>query len=209
MNLPVKFKILAVTAVAVSAFVLGAFALEKLQARGVDRTAEVVILNRVRDLGELHTVAYTYQITTRPTSSAEVRDGLSVVPGVASLVAAATHNEAVVTHVVTVEAGLDLSHAIIATGKDGVVVTLPEPKLYPARISSHVETQKRGLFWTDANLVTRDQRDVSNQSLTWAQRQDITKRAKANAVSKLIQLLDHLVSAKISIQFRQGPIENS
>ena len=117
------------------------------------------VLEKVQALGDLHTIRHRYTNTFEAVSACEPSGAVGHLPGVADLVTASTTNRAVVSASGAVEAGVDLRGTRVENG--GLLI--PRAKIYPIRVEIAVHDASRGVFWRDASLPIRAERQAETR----------------------------------------------
>jgi hypothetical protein len=159
------------------------------------------LLDKVQALGELHSVKYTYRDVHEFQTSEKPNDLLAVIPGATDVVRAATQNTALLSYTGTVEAGVDLSKAKIGSSPQGIQITLPEPKIYPANVVAKVEDMHRGWVWRDISIATDAIADAKVRFTDTSIRQGILSEAKRNARTRVLELSRSLVQVPVTVEF--------
>ncbi|RYG49212.1 DUF4230 domain-containing protein [bacterium] len=136
-----------------------------------------LMLERVKSLGDLHTVAHSYQRVFEFETSQDAEGMWSAVPAASEIVQAATRNRALVSANGSVEAGVDLTQA----RWEGKTLVMPAPKVYDANVRLRVHSQRTGMFWRDQNLAPKATESARTEFRTAAVRGGILKTAKENA----------------------------
>ncbi|RYG36518.1 DUF4230 domain-containing protein [bacterium] len=136
-----------------------------------------LVLEKVKALGDLHTVSHTYQRVFEFETSQDVEGAWSAVPAASNIVQAATRNHALVSANGSVEAGVDLTQARY----EGTTLVMPAPKVYEPNVKLRVHDQKTGLFWRDQNLAPKATESARAEFRVAAMRSGILKTAKENA----------------------------
>ncbi|CAN5560644.1 hypothetical protein BH11ARM2_BH11ARM2_25000 [soil metagenome] len=152
-----------------------------------------LVLERVKALGDLHTVNHTYQRVFEY-ETAQDADGMwSAIPAASEIVHAATRNTALVSATGSVEAGVDLTKA----HWEGQTLVLPTPKMYEPNVQLHVHDEKTGLFWRDVNLAPKATESARVEFRSAAIRSGILKTAQENAEKQVRAL----VGAQTTLRF--------
>ncbi|MCW5939595.1 MAG: DUF4230 domain-containing protein [Fimbriimonadaceae bacterium] len=169
--------------VAVLAAVVGSW-----MARHQPERRELVILKEVQTLGELRTVRHTYRDVLRCATSREPADWAAPIPGAAGVVRTLTKNDAIVTYLAEVDAGVDLTRAKLVEEASGPVIVLPRAQIYPPRVKVRIEWRNTGLFWRDENLAAAAQREAEAKVTNAAEGSRIIERAESEVRDRLSQL---------------------
>lgn len=163
-----------------------------------------VILQNIQSLGELHTTRYTYNNVFEYQSSKKPAEWAERI-GMGSVVRSATRNRALVSATGTVEAGVDLAQADAryegVPGKQTLVVTLPQPTIYPPQVDAKVHDTKKGMFWRDENLGLKAQKDASRRFTLASREQGILKSARTSAEARIKALLSGVTEGSVRVQF--------
>lgn len=174
---------------------------------GEEKTAEPIttILARIQALGELRTVRFTYDNVSPIATSREVADWAAPIPGAASVVENLTRNEGVVGVTGTIDAGVQLQQASARYEGQGerrrLVVEVPAPTVFPARVEARVHHAKRGWLWMDANLGLKAERQAAESFRTASLQQGILDQARTETRSRLTELLSPISEVPIDIRF--------
>ncbi|MBX3115067.1 MAG: DUF4230 domain-containing protein [Fimbriimonadaceae bacterium] len=168
-------------------------------------TPAPVVLQQVRSLGELHLVEHKYQTVMTMESHRDAAEWTQGVPMLSNFVSgaveAATKNEALVTVTGSVEAGIDMSQASIIQSADKVVVTLPQPKIYPANVDAQLHSQKRAIGWDDRNLGLKARREGANRFEAASLKAGILSQAKSEAKDQVVDLFKSAGVNSVEIRF--------
>jgi len=151
------------------------------------------VLIAMQQIGQLHTVTYSMKDVLHQESQHDPEGWVSSVPGAASVVHWATHNEALLMVEGSVDAGVDLSHlsakdVMVIRRSDGTAlrrVHLPPVTLYPPTVHVRVVHSEQGPFWRDENIVPKAQERAAHLFLEAAERSGIRAKAQANAIQQL------------------------
>lgn len=165
---------------------------------------DTLILQQAQSLGELHTARFSYQNVFEYETSVEPARWVSYVPGGASLVESATRNDALVSAVGSVEAGVDLRSASVAHRGTSVVLTLPAPKLYEPTVRTWIRDVKGGLFWKDENLSSKASEAAKQRFREAAVRQGIYRKAFEEARNRVVELCRSMSGDKTDIIVEQS-----
>jgi hypothetical protein len=159
------------------------------------------VLERVQALGDLHTARFTYENVFEHATEREAQDWTGSIPGVASLVSAATRNTALVGVNVEVEAGVDLSKAKLTRTALGGTLRLPLPTVYKPQVDAHVYETRRGILWRDDNIAIDAITDAKVRMTRQARHDGIVREAEKNAISTLSGLFPDIAGHRISVVF--------
>jgi hypothetical protein len=99
-----------------------------------------------------------------------------------------TKNDAAVTYLAEVDAGVDLTRAKLVQEAAGPVIVLPRAQIYPPRVKVRVEWRNAGLLWRDENLAAAAQRQAEEKVTRAAEGSGIVERAESEARVRLRQL---------------------
>jgi hypothetical protein len=147
-----------------------------------------VVASRIQAIGELRTARSHSVHLERVESTWEAPAGLQALPGASAVVAALTKNEALVSVVGQVDAGIDLRRARVEREGKEYVVVLPKAQVFRPSASGRLEHHKAGLFWRDEHLSLRGLDEGSARLAQSARESGLTARAEKEAES-LIQSL--------------------
>ena len=172
-------------------------------ARDKDATPQVApILEKIQQLGQLHTVRYNLHDIYRHERAVEPQGFWADIPGVKSLYRATTKNKVLVVGEGGVEAGVDLSKvsaadvAHVAT-PEGIKlrVKLPRAMIYAPDVKLRVVDRESGIFWRDENIVPEATEALKQRFVEAAHGRRILAEAEANAV-KLLAGMQNLTGNK-------------
>lgn len=163
----------------------------------------------LQQLHDLHTARVNLRDVLKQESDQTAAPLFRQVPGADEVTKWATRNEAIVVADGSVEAGIDLSRItdrdVTQVRKpDGtrvVRVRLPEPTIYPPQISIRVVQSRSGLLWKDENLVPRAQEQASRLFIEAAEKGEIRRHARENAVQTLQRMESALGGHKVEFTF--------
>ncbi|MBA4292660.1 hypothetical protein C0431_06775 [bacterium] len=169
-------------------------------------TPTPVVLQQVRDLGELHLVQHQYQTVFEMESHKDAPDWTQEVPVLnrlaSSIAEGATKNVALVTVTGTVEAGIDLSQAEISQRGNSITVVIPAAKIYPANVDAVLHSQKRGVTWDDRNLALKARREGANRFEKSSREAGILEDARKRAVDQVTRLFDAAGVDSVNVEFK-------
>jgi hypothetical protein len=165
----------------------------------------VVVLEKIRNMGELHVVSHRYSSVFEFESHrepAEWTQGIPVMAQIADgLVESATRNRALVSVSGTVEAGINLEKASMRTSGDDVTVVLPRPTIYEPVVDATLHRQRSGLTWDDRNLGLKARREGSDRFLAASRKAGILDQAEQEAAVKVTRLLQASGLKSVRIEF--------
>ena len=167
------------------------------------------MLLAIRQIGQLHSVSYQMKDVLHQESQTDPEGWVSAIPGAASAVHWATHNEALVIAEGSVEAGIDLSHLSERDvtrekrpdGSVRLLVHLPPVTIYPPNVHVRVVSDRPGLFWRDQNIVPKAQFRAGRMFLQSAEQGGIRQAAQTNAIQTLQALEKALGRRNIDFRF--------
>jgi hypothetical protein len=163
-----------------------------------------LLLTMVQGMGELHSARYTYENVFEYETFRQPAKWVSYVPGGESLVQSTTRNSALVSVNGTVEAGVDLRRATMEKRPDGTItVTLPQPKVYPARVETRLHKHRVGAFWGDPNIALKAERTAAARFTGAAVEQGILEKAKTETEETVVRLLANAGVKGASVVFRE------
>ena len=171
------------------------------QIRDEDKVVALpIILKQVQGLGELHTSRYEYQNVLEYSTHREPTDWAKHVPILADAVRSSTGNRALVSVHGEVQAGFNLDKASVSREQGKIVVTLPSPQVYPARVEAKVHNTRRGVFWRDDNIGLKAERDAAVRFRNASIEQGIEKHAKQEVTKRVVSLLGSTTDEQIEVR---------
>lgn len=181
------------------------FSLGRIGQSNKQITPAPVVLQQVRSLGELHLVEHQYQTVMTMESHKDAAEWTQGVPMLSNFVSgaveAATRNEALVTVSGSVEAGIDMSKASVIQSANKVVVTLPNPQLYPANVDAQLHSQKRSIGWDDRNLGLKARREGAKRFESASLKAGILETARSEAKDQVVDLFKSAGVNSVEIRF--------
>jgi hypothetical protein len=153
--------------------------------RGDPERQATVVLQEIRELGELRTVRHTYRDVVRLDTSRRPADWAEPIPGATATVRLLTRNSAVVTWQAEIDAGVDLAKARVVQEANGPVIVLPRAQVYAPRIHTWVEWGRPGLFWRDENVAAAAQRKAAERAIRAALEAGILEGAERGALERV------------------------
>jgi len=177
------------------------------RSRPTERPTEPIttVLARIQALGELRTVRYTYDNVSDISTTREVADWAAPIPGAASMVESLTRNQGVVGVKGTVDAGVQLRQASARYEGEGesrrLVVEVPAPQVFPARVEARVHQARRGWLWTDANLGLKAEHQAEASFREASLQQGILAKARTETRARLTALLAPVSDVPVDVRF--------
>lgn len=159
-----------------------------------------LILKQVQGMGELHTSRYQYQNVLEYSTHREPTEWAKNVPILADAVRSTTGNSALVSVHGEVQAGFDLDKATVSREEGKLVVTLPSPEVYPARVEAQVHNTRRGVFWRDDNIGLKAERDAAVRFRNASIKQGIESHAKQEVTKRVVSLLGSTTKEPIEVR---------
>jgi hypothetical protein len=166
------------------------------------------LLEKIQQLGQLHTVRYNLHDIYRHERAIEPEGFWREIPGVRSLYRATTKNTVMVVAEGGVEAGIDLSKVSAddvshAAAPDGVKlrVRLPRATLFPPDVKVRVVNRESGIFWRDENIVPEATEAIKSRFIEAAQSRRILAEAETNAIKLLTQMHDLTGNNRVEFTF--------
>lgn len=159
-----------------------------------------ILLRQVQGMGELHTSKFHYENVLEYATHREPTEWAKHVPIVADAVRTTTRNQALVSVTGEVSAGFDLSQAKITREAGRILVTVPAPQVYPARVQAKVHDASRGLFWRDHNIGLKAERDAEVRFRNASIAQGIEDHARAEVEKRLKSLLEPAVTEPVEVR---------
>ncbi len=184
---------------------LGALYLVTLPFRSVgdDRDSVValpILLKQVQGLGELHTSKYHYENVLEYSTHRQPAEWAKHIPIVADAVRSTTNNNALVSVNGEVQAGFNLDEATVTRENGRIIVTLPKPVVYPARVEAKVHKYARGLLWRDMNIGLKAERDAAVRFRNASIEQGIEEHATTEVKKRVIALLQPATDESIEVR---------
>ena len=161
-----------------------------------------LIVERVQGMGELHTVSHSYQNVMDYSTAREPSDLARMLPGGSQVVSNLTRNEGMLAVHGKVEAGVDLRQATARTEGKTLVLSLPEPTVYPAQVKVFVHDHKGGLMWRDHNFALKAQQSAGERFEQASRAKGILDQAKSEATKTLKSLLQSSWDGDIRVEFQ-------
>ena len=162
------------------------------------------VLQRLRNLGELHTARFEFADVVDHRSFQEPQGILASFPGATSIARATTENKALINVRGSVEAGVDLGHLQAENTPQGLRITLPAPHVYRPQVDAKLFSVKSGLLWRDEGVTLNAVEEAKSRLASAARRQGLLKNAQEQAEVRIRSLAESF-GAKISeIRFDQG-----
>ena len=163
----------------------------------------------IQEMGQLHTASFTMKDAIRQETEQEPQGWMQALPGATAVAHWATHNQAVVVAVGSVEAGVDLRQLSAkdverirqADGTQRLRVHLPPIVIYPPNVDVQVESHRAGLFWRDENIVPKAQREAGRRFTEAAEKQHLREKAQSAAITTLQTTLTALGQKDIDFTF--------
>jgi hypothetical protein len=190
---------------AVAAILMLGFGLGRMGNGDRSVTPAPVVLQQVRMLGDLHLVEHQYQTVMTMEShkdAAEWTQSVPVLNRLAShIVEKSTRNSALVTVQGSVEAGVDLSKAVIRNDGTSLVVELPKARIYPANVSAELHSQKHALAWDDRNLGLKAEREGARRFERSSLDGGILETAEKRARTQVVDLFESAGVESVKVQF--------
>jgi hypothetical protein len=170
--------------------------------RPADPDPSPLILQAVREMGELRSASRTYSsvdaIRTQQAPAAWIRWA----PGAAEAASLLTKNEAFLSWTATVEAGVDLKKARVIRRGGAFVVMLPEPKIAEAQVRhADLAGHRRALLWRDEDIALTGLAQARRSAERAAARQGLGQEAAASARRTVTSLLRPLTNQPILVEF--------
>lgn len=176
---------------------------------GAKRSAEIgPVVLAIQQMGELHTVSLGMKDVVRQESQVDPKEGVWSLPLLKEVAQTATRNQVLVTATGKVEAGIDLTRLSAKDitslrrpdGSTLLRVHLPPITIYPPNVQVRVEDIRKGLVWTDNNIVPKAQEMASQQFLAAAKQSGIRQQAEQSAIQHL-KAMEHLLGQEIEPYF--------
>lgn len=161
-----------------------------------------LIVERVQGMGELHTVSHSYQNVMDYSTAREPSDLARMLPGGSQVVSNLTRNEGMLAVHGKVEAGVDLRQATARMEGKTLVLSLPEPTVYPAQVKVFVHDHKGGLMWRDHNFALKAQQSAGERFEQASRAKGILDQAKSEATKTLKSLLQSSWDGDIRVEFQ-------
>ncbi|MBV6458481.1 MAG: hypothetical protein HONBIEJF_01609 [Fimbriimonadaceae bacterium] len=163
-------------------------------------TALPLVLERVRAIGDLHTVQHAYSQVFEFETARRPTDWAAKIPGVEGVVLAATRNRGLVSVAGTVEAGVDFTKARYERLGNRVDLVLPKPKIYPAYVEAKVNHQADGWFWRDQNFGLKALDSARARFQQNSRERGILTEAEAEARTRVLAML-RPVASNVAVRF--------
>lgn len=158
------------------------------------------ILESVRELGFLQTAEMNLSDAFQFATNKSAEGPVASVPGMDTLVQAATHNSVWVQANGKVTAGVDLTKATVRIEADSVHVHLPRFTVQSAQVDLKLLNDKKGLFWKDDEILLKAIREARSRFNTTADELNIRKTAVAGAEASIRRLLRDVTSKQLIIE---------
>ena len=149
-----------------------------------------VVLQRVKDLGELRLARHEYSQAATWDSACKAPDWAGAIPGANEVAAVLTRNRAVGEVTGHVDAGIDFSKAKIEISGSRVRVSLPSPRVLETVVDANPVHHQAGLFWRNNDMASVAEGEYVPVLRSAAVREGILERAKANAEATVKGLFD-------------------
>ncbi len=162
-----------------------------------------ILLQEVRDLGELRAVSHHVSRVFEHETHREPEGWAMNVPLARQVVAATTRNKVLVSAEGDVQAGVDLSQAELTEGPNEWTVRVPAVTVFEPVVKVFVHGQRDGLFWRDLNIVGKAEEDVSNDMVEASLQAGIRERAEKNISAQLKGLFAPMTEKPVRVVF--GP----
>ena len=162
------------------------------------------VLQRLRNLGELHTARFEYADVVDHRSYQEPQGVLAVFPGADSIARATTENKALINVRGSVEAGVDLGHLQAENTPQGLRITLPAPHVYRPQVDAKLFSVKSGLFWRDDSVTLNAVEEAKSRLATAARRQGLLKNAQEQAEVRVRSLAESFGANVAEVRFGRG-----
>jgi len=167
------------------------------------------VITSLQQIGELHTVKMNMKDVLHVATDRPAEGWLREIPGSDTVSKWATHNDALVVAVGSVDAGIDLkrisandvSPVRLPDGTQGLRVRLPQPTVYTPNITVTVEKSDSGLLWKDENLIPKAEAEASRRFLDAADKDGIRQHAEENALDQLHKMHSLLGQKNIDFYF--------
>ena len=172
--------------------------------RNVPDATSAPVLQRLRNLGELHTARFEYADVVDHRSYQEPQGILASFPGANSIARAATENKALINIRGSVEAGVDLGHLQAESTPKGLRIVLPAPHTYRPEVDAKLFSVNSGLFWRDDNVTLSGVEEAKGRLATAARRQGLLKSAQEQAEIRVRSLAESFGAKIAEVRFEQG-----
>lgn len=163
-------------------------------------TALPLVLERVKAIGELHTVQHAYSQVFEFETARQPSEWASHIPGVESVVLAATRNKGLVSVAGTVEAGVDFAKARYERTGPHLALVLPRSTVYPPYVEANVHRQADGWFWRDQNFGLKALDSAKSRFREASIERGILAEAEKEARTRVKAMLDP-IATDITVRF--------
>ena len=161
------------------------------------------VLQRLRNLGDLHTARFEYADVVDHGSYQAPEGMLAALPGADALARATTGNKALVDVRGSVEAGVDLRRLQAISTPAGLQITLPLPQMYAPEVDAHLFSVRHGLLWNDDEIALGAVAEAKGRLAQAARRQGLLDNARQQAQVR-VRALAETFGAKVSeVRFGQ------
>lgn len=189
--------------VALAGLGFGLFGLGAVVGRSTQADQTPLLVQQVRDIGELHTASQTMTKVMEFESHREPQGWVASLPLAKEAVAVVTSNRALASVTGEVEAGVDLSQAEVTKVGDSYTVFLPPVKVYEPVVTVTINSQRSGLMWRDLNVSAKAQKQVASQMKAAGVSSGLTQTAEKNARARIESLLGQATRLPIKVEFRK------
>lgn len=163
-------------------------------------TALPLVLERVKAIGELHTVQHAYSQVFEFETARQPAEWAARIPGVEGVVLAATRNQGLVSVAGTVEAGVNFAEARYERVGTKLSLVLPEPTVYPPSVEAKVHRQADGWFWRDRNFGLKALDSARSRFRLTALDRGILNEAETEAKTRALAILKP-VASDVDVRF--------
>lgn len=188
-----------------AALALGLVAGLLVRGTGGSAPEHTVVLQRVRDMGELRLARHEFSQAAAWESSLNPADWAKAIPGAAEVVGGLTRNRAIGQVNGHVDAGIDFSKAKVTTQGATVVVELPVPQVLEVVVDADPIHHQAGLFWRDNDMASVAEADYRGLLRSAALKAGILDRARRNAEAAVRGLFED-ARQDVEVHFRPGSV---
>lgn len=167
---------------------------------GRSEVSEVLVLERVRKMGQLTTVEQTFTGVLDYSSRRHAEGAWAAVPGADAVVGTLTRNSAVVSYQARVSASVDLSRARVERDATGWTVRIPGPVINPPLVRATTHTQSSGLLWRDLDVSYGAQDEAARRARMAAREAGIREQAWTNAVAQIQAILEPVAGGPVRVE---------
>lgn len=161
------------------------------------------ILEQLALMGELKTAQMNLQRHMPYETHADPTGPLAGMPGAQQVTTHFTRNRALTTISTQVEAGVDLTQARTQRSKDGVIITLPRPKIGEANVRVQLQDWRPGLLWRDLGLPEKAESDAARWAERAARESGLVQKAQQQAERVLRDTLQPMTDQTLTIRFAE------